>query len=63
MVFSVTMVIFRMTFLMQKWIDIIMDDGLVNPLVKSLPSLVSNLWWNIVMDDRNLDENWLGKWQ
>ena len=25
--------------------------------------LVNNLWWNIVMDDWNVDENPLDKWQ
>ena len=34
-----------------------MDDGWVQPLGKSLPSLVSNLWRNIVMDETSL-----GKW-
>jgi hypothetical protein len=28
-------------------------------LAKTLPSLLNNLWWNIVMDDWNLDENHL----
>ena len=36
-----------------------MDDEWVYPLAKTLPSLVNNLWWNIVMDDWNLDENHL----
>ena len=40
-----------------------MDDGRVHLLAKTLPSLVSNLWWNMVMDDWNLDEKLLGKWQ
>ena len=26
-------------------------------LAKTMPCLVSNLWWNIVMDDWDLDEN------
>ena len=30
---------------------------------KTLASLVSNLWWNAIMDDWNLDEKSLGKWQ
>ena len=30
---------------------------------KTLPSFVSNLWWDIVMDDWKLDEKSLGKWQ
>ena len=33
-----------------------MDDGWVHALAKTLPSLVNNLWWKIVMDDSNLDE-------
>jgi hypothetical protein len=40
-----------------------MNDGWVHPLAKILPSLVGNLWWNIVMDDSNLDEETLDKWQ
>ena len=40
-----------------------MDDGCAHPLAKTLPSLVNNLWWNIVMDDWNLDEKSLDKWQ
>ena len=36
------------------WTNIVMDDGWVHPLTK--PFLVNNLWWNIVMDDWNLDE-------
>jgi hypothetical protein len=39
-----------------------MDDGCVHPFVQTLASLVSNLWWNIVMDDWNLDGKSLGKW-
>ena len=31
-------------------------------MAKTLPSLVSNLWWNIVMDDWILNEKSLGKW-
>ena len=57
------MVTFQMTLLMNKWTNIVMDDGSVHPLAKTLPSLVSNLWWNIVMDDWNLDEKSLGKVQ
>ena len=49
--------------LMNKWKNIVMDDGWVHPLAKTLPSLVNNMWWNIVMDDLNLDEKSLGKWQ
>ena len=36
-------------------------DGWVHPLVKTLPSLVNNSWWNIVLDDLNVDEKSLGK--
>ena len=63
MVFYVIMVTFWTTLLMNKWTNIVMDDGWVHPLAKTLPSLVNNLWWNIVMDDVNLDEESLGKWQ
>ena len=62
-VFYVTMGTFHMTLLMNKWTKFVMDDGWVHPLTKFLPSLVSNLWWNIVMDDWKLDENSLCKWQ
>ena len=55
--FDVTMVIFWGDFLMGKGTNIVMDDGWVHPLAKTLPSLVSNLWWNIVMN-----EKLLGKW-
>ena len=34
-----------------------MNDGQVRHLAKIMPSLVNNLWWDIVMDDWNLDEN------
>jgi hypothetical protein len=40
-----------------------MDDGWVHPLAETLASLVTNLWWNIVMDDWNLNEKPLVKWQ
>ena len=40
-----------------------MDDEWVHPLAKTLPSLVTNLWWKIVMDDQDLDENSIDKWQ
>ena len=43
-----------------------MDDtsnGWVHPLAKTLPCFSSNLWWNIITDDWNLDENLLAKWQ
>ena len=42
MVFYVTTVIFRMTFLMIMWTNIMMDDGWVHPLTKTLPPLVSH---------------------
>ena len=41
-----------------------MDDGWVYPLVKTLPSLVINLWWNIVINVIEFfDEKTLVKWQ
>ena len=40
-----------------------MDDGGVHLLAKILPSLINNLWWNIVIDDWTLDEKTLCKWQ
>ena len=49
-----------MTLLINKWTNIAMDDVRVHPLAKTLPSLVSNLWWNIVIDDWNLDEKIIG---
>ena len=52
-----------MTLLMNKWTKIVMDDGWVHSSAKTLPSLVCNLWWNVVMDDWNLDEKPLGKQQ
>ena len=63
MVVYVTMITFWKTFLMKKWANIVIDDGWVHPLVKTLPSLVNNLWWDIVTDDWNLDEKSRGKWQ
>ena len=63
MAFDVTMVTFHMPLLMNKWTDIVLDDGGVHALAKSLPSLVGDLWQNVVMDDWNLDEKSLGKWQ
>jgi hypothetical protein len=63
MVSSVTMVTFQMTLLMNNWTNIVMHDGWVHPLSKTLPSLVSNLWWNIIMDDCNLDEKTFGNWR
>ena len=57
------MVAFQMILVMNKWTNIVKDDGWVHPLAKTLPSLVNNLWWNIIMDDWDLDEKLLGKWQ
>ena len=37
--------------IMNKWTYIDMGDGWVHPLAKTLPSLVNNFWWNIVMDE------------
>ena len=54
---------FQMTLLINKWTNIGMDDGWVHSLAKTLPSLVNNLWWNIVMDDQILNEKLLGKRQ
>ena len=63
MVFSITMVTFRMTPIMNKFTDIVMHDGWFAPLPKTLTSLVKILWQNIVMDDWNLDEKSLSKRQ
>jgi hypothetical protein len=52
-----------LTLLINKWTNVVMNDGWVHPLAKTLPSLVSNLWWKIVLDDGNMDENSFGKWQ
>ena len=41
---------------MNKWANIGMDDGWVHPLAKPLLPFVSNLWWNIIMDNWHLDE-------
>ena len=56
MVLNVTMVAYRMTYFMNKWTNYVMDDEWVHPLAETLPPLVSNLLWNIVMDGWNLDE-------
>ena len=65
MIFSVTMITFQMTLLMNKFANVnnVMDDGWVHSLAKTLPSLVNNLWWNIITNDWNLDEKPLSKWQ
>ena len=54
---------FLMTLLMNKWTNIIMDDGWVHPLAKTLPSLVNNVWWIVVIIDWDVDAISLGKWQ
>ena len=54
-VFSVTMVTFRVTFTMSEWTNNVMGDGWVYLLAQTLPSLINNLWWNIIVDDWNLD--------
>ena len=42
------------------WTNIVMENGWwVSPLTKTLPYLVNNLWWNVVVDDWNLVENHL----
>jgi hypothetical protein len=48
---------------MNEFTNNVVDDGWGHSLAKTLASLVINLWWNIVMDDWNLDEKSLGKWQ
>ena len=48
---------------MNKWTEIVMTMDEFRKLAKTLPSLVGNLWLNIVMNDWNLDEKLLGKWQ
>ena len=64
MVFYITMDKFSDdTSYMNKWTYIVMDDGWVHPLANTFPSLVNNLWWNIVMKDWKLDDKPLGKWQ
>ena len=52
-----------MTLLMNKWTNFVMDDGRVHPLAKTLPSPVNKLCWSSVMDDWNLDDKPLAKWQ
>jgi hypothetical protein len=63
MAFNVTMVTFWRTFPTNNLIDIVIKDGRVHPLTKALPPLVSNQWWENVMDDWNLDTKPLGRWQ
>jgi hypothetical protein len=43
MVFNVTVVSFWMTLHMNKFTKIVVDDGWVHLLAKTIPSLVSNL--------------------
>jgi hypothetical protein len=62
MVLYIIMLTFQMTFLMNKSTNIVMDYEGVHMLAKTLPSLVNNLCWNIVMDAWNLDEKPLDKW-
>ena len=52
-----------MTLLMNKRTNIVMDDGWVHELAKPPPPIVNNYCWSIVMDDWNLDEKPIGKWQ
>ena len=61
MAFYVTMVTFWVTLLMDEWTSIVMDDGWIRLLAKTLPCLVSRSWWNVVVDDWNLDEKPLGQ--
>ena len=56
------MVAFWMILLINNWTNTIMDIGCVHLLAKTLLSLGSNLWWDVVMDDWKLDEQPLGKW-
>ena len=55
------MVMFWMTFFMDMWPNIVMDGRLVHPLAKNLASFASNFWWNIIMDNWDLDEKSLGE--
>ena len=59
-VFSVIVVPFHWQFFGTKWTNIVTDDGWIHPLAKTMPSLVNNLWWNIVMDVWSLDDESLG---
>ena len=62
-VFYVTMITFHMTLLMNKWTNIVMDDGWVHPLAKPYPLLSSTcdeilswieIWMkNHLVSDRN----------
>ena len=45
--------------LMNKFTNIVQDYGWVHPLAKTLPSFLNNFWWNVVMDDWNVDANQL----
>jgi len=49
--------------LMNKQTNIIMDDAWIHSLAQTLPSLVINFWWNIIIYDWNLNEKSLHKWQ
>ena len=62
MAFYVTVVTFGVTLLMNKWLNIVMNDG-KSLSVGQNPSLVSKLWWNIVTHDWHLDEKLRNEWQ
>ena len=44
-----------MTLTMNKFTNIVMNDGWVHPLAKPF-FIINNLWWNIAMDKWKLDE-------
>ena len=41
---------------MNKWTNVVMDDGRVHPIAITLFFLVNHLWWITIMDDSILDE-------
>ena len=41
---------------MNKWMDIVMDDGWVHLVAKTHALFIGNLWWNIIMGNWELDE-------
>ena len=41
---------------MNKWMDIVMDDGWVHLVAKTPALFIGNLWWNIIMGNWELDE-------
>ena len=62
MKFSNTMVPFRMTLLENNWTNIVMGWWLSSSIGQN-PAFScqhNNLWWNVVMDDWDLDEKSLG---